>query len=201
LSKDSAGFSFDPVAVGRSECTAWASYYRRDWPGVLRGSLGMVRHGFGLDPVTTVRAAWHVLRANQAWAPYPVNDPARARQQMTHFYRLVNRAGRLSVDPPLAAGLELRWWEAHRVRQHDPKVSEEDLTRALVALYGYLYHAEPTAVQRAAELRAEAMLLSDAWVAAGCRLNDPTLAMERRTLVASYAALRDASDRGQLQHG
>jgi hypothetical protein len=194
VSKGSAGFSFDPVAVGRSECTAWASYYRRDW-------LGVVRHGFGLGPVTTVRAAWHVLRANQAWAPYPVNDPAGARQQMAHFYGLVDRAGRLSIDPPVAAGLELRWWEAHRVRQHDPKVSEEDLTRALVTLYAYIYRAEPTAVQRAAQLRVEAMLLSDAWVAAGCRLSDPTLAMERRSLVASYAALRDASDRGQLQHG
>jgi hypothetical protein len=39
------------------------------------------------------------------------------------------------------------------------------------------------------------MALSDAWVAGGCHLDDPTLAEERLTLVASYTALREASDR------
>jgi hypothetical protein len=42
------------------------------------------------------------------------------------------------------------------------------------------------------------MTLSDAWVAAGCRQDDPTLAQERLALVASFAALRDASDRSAL---
>jgi len=33
------------------------------------------------------------------------------------------------------------------------------------------------------------MDLSDAWVEAGCDLDDPLLARERRALVASYTAL------------
>ena len=36
---------------------------------------------------------------------------------------------------------------------------------------------------------------SDRWVAAGSDRDDPLLARERRLLVASYAALRDAIDR------
>ena len=39
----------------------------------------MVRTGFGTDPVRTVVGAYHVLRANQLWAPYPHNDPDGAR--------------------------------------------------------------------------------------------------------------------------
>ena len=56
----------------------------------------------------------------------------------------------------------------------------------------------PHAVRGAAELRVRAMELSDAWVAAGCRLDDPALAQERLALVASFTALREASDRGDL---
>ena len=85
----------DPVRVGRAECDAWVAYYRRDWPKMLAGALGMVRHGFALGPVRDLRAAWHVLRANQAWAPFPDNDPAAARLSMARFYQLTVDAGRL----------------------------------------------------------------------------------------------------------
>ena len=92
-------FSFDPVAVGRSECDAWAAYYRREWRRFLRSALAMVRSGFALGPLSDLRGAWYVLRANQVWAPYPDNDPDAARRSMAGFYRLTRRAGRLDVDP------------------------------------------------------------------------------------------------------
>ncbi|MCW2810794.1 MAG: hypothetical protein JWP61_1252 [Friedmanniella sp.] len=186
---------FDPVEVGRSECLAWSAYYRRDWPGVLRGATGMVRSGFGLGPLASARGAWHILRANQAWAPYPDNDPTRARREMASFYALVNRAGRVAVDPTVAAELEVRWWQVHRVRQHDRQRDDESLVAAVTALYAYVYRRPPEAVHRAATLRVQAMMLSDAWVAAGARLSDPTLDMERMALVASYTSLRDALER------
>ena len=192
-------FSFDPVAVGRSECAAWVAYYRRDWPRMLAGALGMVRHGFALGPFGNIKAAWHVMRANQAWAPNPDNDPVAAQQHMARFYRIANKAGRLSVDPEVAADLEVSWWRAHRVHQHDAQVSNEDLLAALISLYSYIYRARPHDVRRAAELRVRAMDLSDAWVAAGCQLNDPRLAQERLALVASFTALRDAIDRQSLR--
>jgi hypothetical protein len=163
------GFAFDPVAVGRSECDAWVAYYRRDWLRMLAGALGMVRHGFALGPFGNLKAAWHVMRANQAWAPYPDNDPEAAQRRMARFYRMTSKAGRLSIDPKIAAELEVAWWRMHRERQHDPNVDEATLVASLVRLYCYVYQATPHAVRGAAELRVRAMELSDAWVAAGCR--------------------------------
>jgi hypothetical protein len=189
--------AFDPVAVGRSECDAWAAYYRHDWPRFLAGALDMVRHGFSLGAFGNVKAAWHVMRANQVWAPYPDNDPEAARQHMTRFYRMADRAGRLSIDPRIAAQLEVAWWHTHRAHSH-AQATDEDLLAALVRLYCYVYQADPVDVRRAAEHRVRAMALSDAWVAAGCSLDDPTLGEERLALVASFTALREASDRGAL---
>jgi hypothetical protein len=190
--------AFDPVLVGRSECEAWVGYYRRDWPRMLAGLIGMVRHGFALGPFRNLKAAWHVLRGSQAWAPFPDNDPEAARHHMARFFRLANKAARLRVDPRLAAELEVAWWQTHRALQHDARVTEDDLVAAMVRFYCYLYQADPAEVRRAAELRVRAMVLSDSWVATGCQLDDPTLAKEQLALVASYAALREANDRGAL---
>jgi len=192
-------FAFDPVAVGRSECDAWVAYYRRDWLRMLAGALGMVRHGFALGPFGNLKAAWHVMRANQAWAPYPDNDPEAARQHMARFYRTASKAGRLVVDPKIAAELEVAWWRAHRQQQHDARYGEDALVASLIRLYCYIYQANRDDVRRAAELRVEAMAFSDAWVVAGCQLDDPTLARERLALVASFSALRDAGDRRALR--
>jgi hypothetical protein len=64
--------------------------------------------------------------------------------------------------------------------------------QSLVDLYTYVYAAEPDAVRPAAQARVDAMDLSDLWVDAGCRPDDPLLAQERAALVASYTALRQA---------
>ena len=192
---------FDPVALGRLETQAWASYYRREWGRALRAFVGMVDEGFGLGPRLTFVAAWHVLRANQAWAPVPDNDPDAARASMRSFYRLVLAHSDLAFDPTRAAELEVEWWRLHRARQRgdaarpDEAASRGDLERALVDLYAHVYSAPRDTMHSAARWRAEAMDLSDAWVAAGCDLADPRLAAERRALVASYAALLDAVSR------
>jgi hypothetical protein len=91
--------------------------------------------------------------------------------------------------------LEVEWWRVHRANQHEEAVSEQQLEAALVDLYSYVYGAEPAMVAPAARKRVEAMDLSDRWVQAGCRRDDPLLAAERRALVASYAALRAAVER------
>lgn len=187
--------NFDPVRLGQLETQAWASYYRREWPKALRAFLGMVDQGFGLGPRLTFVAAWHVLRANQAWAPVPSNDPDAARASMLRFYRLVVAHSDLTFDPVRASELEVEWWRIHRARQRDDAASRPELEGALVALYAHVYSAPLEAMQDAARWRAEAMDESDAWVAAGCDLADPRLAAERRALVASYAALFDAVSR------
>ncbi len=181
--------SFDPVLLGNRETDAWASYYRHEWRRFLVAAVGMVRTGFGMGPVKTVVGAFHVLRANQLWAPYPDNDPEGARRSMRRFYALVAADQGLELDPVRASELEVEWWRLHREHQHDPDVEESALVRALVDLYSYVYSTEREPMRPAASARVEAMDLSDAWVEAGCDLDDPLLARERQALVASYTAL------------
>ncbi|MGN6605686.1 MAG: hypothetical protein ACTHMS_01560 [Jatrophihabitans sp.] len=180
---------FDPVALGNAECDAWIGYYRRDWRAVLTASVRMVRIGFGMNRPRTLLGAWYVLRANQAWAPVPDNDPARAREYMRRFYALVQRDGGLALDPVEAARREVEWWRVHRAHQRQSQYGEDELADCLVELYGYVYRAEPDAVRPAAVHRVVAMRHSDAWVAGGCRMTDPLLVSEREELVASYTAL------------
>jgi len=173
------------------------AYYRHEWVTFLRASVGMVASGFGMSRRDTLRGAWLVLRANQAWAPFPDNDPDRARELMREFYALVASSSGLDLDPTRAAELEVEWWRVHRAHQHDDDVTTEDLVGALSALYAYVYAVDAHLVRPAAERRVEAMDLSDAWVRRGCSLSDPLLSQERRALVASYAALLDAVDRSR----
>ena len=188
---------FDPVAVGRAECDTWAAYYRHEWGTFLRSAVAMVSAGFGMDRIRTVRGAWFVLQANRAWAPYPDNDPDRARGYMRRFYQLVLDSGWGFLDPTRAAELEVEWWRLHRAHQHGSATLEE-LVDALDALYAEVYAVPRGTMLTAARLRAEAMDYSDAWVQAGKDRSDPLLAQERRALVASFSALRDAVDRQPL---
>ena len=188
--------SFDPRAVGRLECRAWETYYRRKWGACLVAFVSLVRAAFRMSWPRTLAGAWLVLRANMKWAPFPVNDPDGARALMTRFYGLVRASERSALDPVRAARLEVEWWRAHRAAQHGtgPRAHEE-LAAALRELYAYTYETDPELVRPAADLRAEAMEISDRWVADGCDPDDPTLAHERALLVRSYAALLAAVHR------
>lgn len=186
--------SFDPRAVGALECRAWETYYRRRWGALLVASVGLVRAAFGMSWRRTLAGAWMVARANQQWAPFPDNDPDGARATMTRFYRLLRASEAATFDPERAAQLEVEWWRAHREAQRGTGPAYE-LVQALVDLYAYVYDAEPAAVRTAAQLRADAMVVSDAWVAAGCERSDPRLAEERTLLVRSFAALLAAVHR------
>lgn len=188
-------WSFDPVTLGRRECDAWVAYYRRKWRPFLVASVGLVSAGFGMGPRRTLAGAWLVLRANQVWAPYPDNDPDRARALMQRFYTLVAKDGKLRLDPDEAARREVEWWRIHRVHQRADGVTEDDLQRAVGDLYSYVYGVPAASVAEAARLRVLAMRLSDEWVAAGCQLSSPLLGDERRALVGGYSSLREAIDR------
>jgi hypothetical protein len=188
--------SFDPRAVGRLECRAWETYYRRRWLACLVTFVALVRAAFGMSRLRTLAGAWLVLRANMKWAPYPDNDPDAARALMTRFYRLLRASEGASFDPVRAAALEVEWWRAHRAAQHGAgPAAHAELVGALRDLYAYTYGADPEAVGPAAELRAEAMDVSDRWVAGGCDPQAPALAQERALLVRSYAALLAAVHR------
>ena len=184
--------TFDPVRLGGLETDAWAGYYRHEWRKSLRAFVGMVGVGFGMNRHRTLAGAWYVLRANQAWAPYPDNDPDAAREYMRRFYALVSADGALVLDPTKASQLEVDWWRLHRLHQREDAASTEALVDSLAALYSYVYDADATSVRPAAEHRVEAMNLSDDWVEAGARADDPLLGRERLELVAAYTELRRA---------
>jgi hypothetical protein len=188
--------SFDPRDVGRWECRAWETYYRRRWGAFLVASLVLVRSVFRMRWLDTLRGAWLVLRANQRWAPFPDNDPDAARRLMTRFYELLRANGNTGFDPARAGELEVEWWRAHRDAQHPERGgSQAALVDALADLYAYTYAQEPGQVRQAAQLRADAMEISDRWVDAGCDPDDPQLSQERALLVRSYAALLAAVHR------
>jgi hypothetical protein len=152
----------------------------------------MVSEGFGMGRLHTLQGAYYVLRANQAWAPYPDNDPAAARAYMQRFYQLVLRDGDLRLEPEEAARREVEWWRLHREHQYGRVGAEEPLVDSLVDLYSYVYGVPAETVREAARQRVLAMEHSDAWVQAGCDLADPLLGQEREALLASYRALRAA---------
>jgi hypothetical protein len=195
VSDTRTAWAFDPVVVGRRECDAWVAYYRHDWVPFLRHAIGLVAEGFGMSRRRTLQGAWYVLRANQAWASYPGYDADPASDLMCRFYALVRADLRLAIDPVRAAELEVAWWRAHRMHQHGDPITAEELCDALSALYAYVYDVPASSVRAGADLRRAAMDVSDAWVENGCDPGDPALAHERRLLVASYTAFRDALDR------
>jgi hypothetical protein len=181
--------NFDPRAVGTLECRAWECYYRRRWAAFLVASIRLVRAGFALSWPDTLRGAWLVLRANRRWAPYPDNDPDGARRDMAAFYALVARRHGETIDVAETARREVEWWRVHREVQREATADVAALTDALTSLYAFTYRAPEVAVRPAARLRAEAMVVSDRWVAAGCDPQDPLLAHERALLVRSFATL------------
>jgi hypothetical protein len=183
--------SFDPVKVGELECDSWVAYYRRRWPAFLRAALGLTREVFGLSRIDTLRAAWWVMRANQAWAPYPNNDPEAARAYMERFYRKVAERKGETFDPTEAARREVEWWRAHRDLQHGlgGEAAGAPLVEALAQLYSYVYSVPLEAVSTAADQRALAMIHSDQWVVEGCDPDSDLIGAERDSLVRSYEAL------------
>jgi hypothetical protein len=183
--------SFDPNRIADLEYRAWTGYYLRKWPQVLVASVGLVRTGFGMDWPRTLHGAWLVLRANQLWAPYPDNDPEGARRCMRRFYALVRLTYGAPANPAKAAELEVEWWRAHRENQYstEPRGAGDELVESVTRLYAYLYSEPEDAVRPAAVHRAEAMDLSDRWVAAGCPPDSDLLPLEHSALVRSYAAL------------
>ena len=63
-----------PARLGHQETDAWAAYYRHEWVSFLRAAVGMVRTGFGTDPVR----CWPP--SGERWSPrtVPCEGPSAA---------------------------------------------------------------------------------------------------------------------------
>lgn len=66
---------------------------------------------------------------------------------------------------------------------------------ALSTLYAHVYGVSEASVETAARARALATRHSDRWIAEGCDPASELIALERRALVRSYAALLGAVHR------
>ena len=183
--------SFNATRIARLETTAWTAYYRHEWLRVLVASYGLVREAFNLPFAQTVLGAWRVLRANMAWAPYPDNDPGRARAYMRRVYAMSAARSTHHFDPDEAARLEVEWWRLHRERQHGAASSDE-LPQAVARLYAYIHGADLEAVRESGRLRAEAMDICDRWVAQGCDMRSVLVAQMGNRLLRSYRSLHAA---------
>ena len=193
--------SFDPVVVGSLEATAWAAYYRRDWLRFGWAAVTLARRAFDLSWPATLASSWLVLRANQLWAPFPDNRPARAQRAMERVYRIIQRQSGERFEPAVAAALEVRWWRVHRDMHHTHLADgEHALAEALASLYGYVYGVPTASVRLAAAQRALAMRHTDRWVQDGCQADSPLLGEARQALVRSYSALLDAIQTHQHDH-
>jgi hypothetical protein len=110
---------------------------------------------------------------------------------MTRFYALAGGTA-ADFDAREAARLEVEWWRIHRKLQHAEKGETAALGRAVAELYAYTYDRPIDSLWESGELRAEAMRICDAGVAAGCDLTDPRVAALRTCLLRSYRSLKAA---------
>lgn len=182
--------NFDPQKIAYYEKENYVAYYQRDWLKLVRVSVGMVKETFGLNWLQAAYAAYLVVRAEIAFAPYPQNDVPQAKRYMRQFYSFIQNVHHLHLDLDRAAELELNWWIAHRKLFGNP--DNQELVDALADIYALAYGVNRDRLLDAARYRAQGMLYSDYWVNQGKAPNSPLLAQEEKTLCDSYVALKSA---------
>jgi hypothetical protein len=190
MKPDSPLLNFDPRKLARYETANYVAYYRKDWPTLLRVSVGMVGEAFGLSLLQAVYAAYLVARAEMAFAPFPENDVPLAEVYMRRFYQFIKDTHREDFDVARAAQLDVNWWIVHR--RLFGNSDNEELVDALAGLYAEAYGVAPAAVLPAARERAKGMLYSDLWVNAGRPNNSLLLVQEEEALHQSYVMLKQA---------
>lgn len=158
--------AFDPQRIAYLEQAGWKAYYDRSWPQVL---FLMVQ----MDPRAVLHAAAHgdrgaidIVRASIAFAPVD-NDISAATAQLKSFYEKARSAHGLQTDAETLAALEMDYWVVHRqlavARKQAPDHAGDitPMVEALAKLHAALFAAPPAAINRSAELRAEAAATVD----------------------------------------
>ena len=190
MSSNNPLVNFDPVKLARYEKDNYVTYYQRDWLGLLRASIGMVKETFGVSTLQAIYLAYLMARAEIAFAPFPKNDVPKAIAYTRRFYAYIKQKYRLNYDVDEAARIEVKWWGVHRKLFGNPE--NQELVDALTDLYALAYGVDRARVRDAAYHRAQGMLYSDYWVNQNKPPNSPLLAQEEDELCKGYAALRAA---------
>ncbi|HNS00992.1 MAG TPA: hypothetical protein PKM78_01260 [Anaerolineae bacterium] len=157
---------FDADRVAHFERAGWEAYYDRRWLRVLRLMVQLNREQFGMSLPAALAASFDIVRASRAFAPVD-NDPAAVTAHLRRYYVRASHAAGLHADPATLAGLEMDYWMVHRrlaiARRTAPDHSGDiaPMVEALARLHAALFDASPEAIQRSAELRAQAAVAVD----------------------------------------
>ncbi|MFN8470022.1 MAG: hypothetical protein U0X20_30995 [Caldilineaceae bacterium] len=157
---------FDPQRIAYLEKAGWEAYYARSWPQVFSLMVQMNREQFCMPLPTAIAGAIDIVRASIAFAPVD-NDLPAATAHLQAFYEKARRTRDLQTDAKTLAALETDYWIVHRqlavARKQAPDHAGDitPMVAALARLHTALFTAPPAAIQRSAELRAEAAATVD----------------------------------------
>jgi hypothetical protein len=182
--------NMDPRKLAHYEKENYVAYYQKDWPKLLRVSVGMVKELFGLSWLQAIYVAYLMARAEIAFAPFPKNDIPLAEAYVSRFYQFIKKVHREDFDVEKVTKLEVNWWSIHR--KLFGNAENQELVDALTYLYEEVYGASSEKFREAAYQRAMGMLYSDLWVNEGKPANSPLLIKEEEALYLGYKALKEA---------
>lgn len=157
---------FDPERLAYLEAAGWRAYYDRNWLRVFGLMVQTNREQFRMSLPTAIAAAVDIVRASIAFAPVD-NDVPAATGHLHAFYDKARRSLGLTADAGTLAALEMDYWIVHRrlalerqqAPSHDGDVAP--MVEALARLHAALFDAPPEAIQRSAEMRAQAAVAVD----------------------------------------
>ena len=158
--------AFDPGRVAYFEKAGWEAYYDRRWLRVLWLMVRLNREQFAMSLPTAFLASLDIVRASRAFAPVD-NDVPAATAHLARYYAKARRSAGLQADAATLAALEMDYWVVHRrlavARKESPDHSGDigPMVDSLARLHAALFDAPPEAIQRSAELRAEAAVAVD----------------------------------------
>ena len=182
---------FDHRRLAFYEKENYVAYYRKRWLRLLFVSIAMVKEAYQLSLLQAIYAAYLVVRAEMAAAPFPDNDIPGAEAYMRRLFLFLKRIYAFQFDVAAAAHQEVNWWVVHRrlFAQADNQEVIEALAGAMAAFLG-----KPAQVflPAAEQQHARGILYSDQWVRSGMDGSSPLLQLEEEALGAGYSRPRDA---------
>jgi len=181
---------FNPHTLAYYETRNYVAYYQRDWLGLLRATVELVKESFGLNYAQAIYGAYLIASAEFAWAPQN-HDLRVVENKLRTFYKFVRAINHETFDLDRAVQAELAWWIAHREHFGDPQ--NESIIEAFTDLNSILFQAPTERVRQAAYWRAAAVLFSDWWVEEGLAPNSPRIRQEEEAFQISYTLLRQVA--------
>ncbi len=145
--------SFDPERVAELEAQMWRSYYKHNFPKLLKQLSELFRQQFGVGKAVSLRLAYY---AAQAARLYRMTDKLEGVEEyLRKYYRLLASQSSTKLDPVKAAESEMNWWIVHR----HPEAGT--LTEALAENMAVIYRIPAAKLSVYAAQRAKAMELRD----------------------------------------